>query len=139
MKKTLDKFVPIYAKSLFNDDKIAQKIESVEIVGFASPTYGGRYISPTSLRPEDREAIQYNLNLSIDRAKSIFNHMFDTSKLKYNHQQTLQKKVKVTGRGYFTTKDAPKHIKSGMPRKEFCATFDCQKAQKVIVKFNLED
>ena len=139
MRKTLNKFVPIYAKSLFNDVKIAKKIESVEIVGFASPTYGGKYISPTSLRPEDREAIQYNLNLSIDRAKSIFNHMFDTSKLKYHHQQVLRKKVKVTGRGYFTAKDAPKHIKSGMPRQDFCNKYDCQKAQKVIIKFNLED
>ena len=71
MKKTLNKFMPIYAESIFKDPKIAEKIKSVDIIGFASPTYGGKYVNPNSLNPKDKRAIEFNTNLSIERAKSV--------------------------------------------------------------------
>ena len=42
MQKILEKFMPKYTESLFKDRNIANKINSVEIVGFASPTYAGK-------------------------------------------------------------------------------------------------
>ena len=35
--------MPAYSASLFEDRKIAEKIQSVEIVRLASPTYKGKY------------------------------------------------------------------------------------------------
>jgi DNA repair exonuclease SbcCD ATPase subunit len=138
MKSTLNKFMPIYAESIFNDPKIAKKIKSVDIVGFASPTYGGYYVNPNSLKAKDRKAIQYNTNLSINRAKSVFNHIIDTKKLKFAQQRLITPLLKVSGRSYFSgaTSRAPA---GKMTRKVFCSKFDCKKEQRVIIKFELDN
>ena len=78
MEAALKKLVPVYSASLFKDPKIAERIQSVDIIGFASPTYKGRYVDPESLNENDRAAVTFNLDLSYNRAKSIFNYIFDT-------------------------------------------------------------
>jgi hypothetical protein len=139
MQRRLEKFIPQYSKSLFSDPETAKNIASVEIIGFASSTYKGKYVNPMSLRPEDKEAVDYNLKLSFSRAQSIFKHIFDPNKLQYQHQRDLLPLVKVVGRGYLPEGRAPAEIQSGMPEKEFCKKFNCAKAQKVIIKFNLKE
>ncbi len=139
MEKTLEKFIPSYTQSLFNDPKLAEKISNVEIIGFASSTYKGKYVNPASLNPEDQEAVNYNLKLSFNRANSIFKHIFDQKKLKYTHQGKLLPIVKVVGRGFLPEGTTPRDIPTGMSEKEFCKQYDCKKAQKVIVKFNLKE
>ncbi len=139
MKATLDRFMPVYSKSLFNDPNVAEKIASVEIVGFASSTYKGRYVNPKSLRPADKEAIDYNLKLSFGRANSIFKYLLNKNTLSKADQEKLFPLVKVVGRGYLPEgKDADK-AKTGMTEKEFCQRFNCLKAQRVVVKFNMKD
>lgn len=139
MVRKLEEFVPVYSQSLFQDAEIAQKIGSVEIIGFASPTYGGKYIDPSSLHSKDREAVNYNLDLSYNRAKSIFNHIFDTNKMTYQNQKDLLSLVKVTGRSYLADGVKGRNIASGLSVREFCAQYDCKQSQKVIIKFNLKD
>ncbi len=139
MAGVLKKFVPKYSESLFKDPKIASKITSVDIVGFASPTYAGKYIDPQSLNPADQQAAKYNLDLSYKRARAIFDYMFDTDKITYSNQKQLLSMVKVTGRSFFTEGRAPAGVTPGMTQKEFCAKFDCKQAQKVIIKFNMDD
>ncbi len=139
MQRRLEKFIPQYSKSLFSDPKTAENIASVEIIGFASSTYKGKYVNPQSLNPADREAVNYNLNLSFNRATSIFKHIFDKNKLEYQHQKDLLPLVKVVGRGYLPDGKQPGDIPSGMPEKDFCKKYNCSKAQKVIIKFNLKE
>ncbi len=139
MQKVLEKFMPKYAESLFKDKNIANKIGSVEIVGYASPTYAGKFVDPKSLKPEDKKAAKYNLDLSYKRARAIFDHVFDTEKLNFKNQEKLLPLVKVTGRSFFSDNEKIEGAYSGMSQKEFCKKFDCQKSQKVIIKFNLED
>lgn len=139
MEGTLKKFMPIYSTSLFADKKISKKIKSVEIIGYSSPTYKGRYIDPNGLRQEDRAAVNYNLDLSYYRAKSIFKYIFDTKKMKYNYQKRLLPLVKVTGRSFLAEGVQGRGLASGISKKEYCKRFNCKKAQKVIIKFNLKD
>jgi outer membrane protein OmpA-like peptidoglycan-associated protein len=139
MANVLQKFIPKYSESLFKDPKIASKITSVDIVGFASPTYKNKYIDPQSLDPEDQRAAKYNLDLSYKRARSIFDYMFDTKKINYKNQRQLLPLVKVTGRSFFTEGRAPAGAQPGMSQKEFCHKFDCKQSQKVIIKFNMDD
>jgi myosin heavy subunit len=140
MMTTLQKFMPGYSKSLFSDEKIAQNIENVEIVGFASSTFKGKYVPPDSLKPEDREAINYNLKLSFNRANAIFKHIFDTKKMSFEHQRDLLPKIKVVGRGYLPEGKSGKDFPTaGMPESQFCSKFNCKQAQKVIIKFKLKD
>jgi chromosome segregation ATPase len=138
MTGILKKFMPAYSDSLFNDPKISEKITNVEIIGFASPTYKGYYVNPESLNPVDQEAIRYNVKLSSARAQSIFNYIFDTKKMKYEKQRDLLPKVKVVGRGYLPEGKKWGEIPKGLSEGEFCKRFDCRKAQRVIIRFNME-
>lgn len=138
MVKILQKFIPVYSKSLFEDKKTAEKLSSVEIVGFASPTFRGKYVDPNSLASKNKAAINYNLDLSYYRARSIFSHIFDTDKMTYSHQKDLLPLVKVTGRSFLAEKNPGRSVASGTSRKDFCTVYDCKKAQRVIIRFELE-
>ncbi len=136
MKKVLEKAMPEYSKALFADDKLRDKITSVEIIGFASPTYQGKYVDPKSLDPNVRKAVDYNMDLSYKRARAIFQHIFDSERLNFNHQKDLLPLIKVTGRSFL----AEKLSKSRNPSsKNYCDVHDCQKAQRVIIKFSFDD
>jgi len=139
MEKTLRKFMPLYAKSLFKNENIAKNIESVEIVGFSSPTYKGKYIDPQSLSQDDRNAVNYNLDLSYQRARSIFNQIFDTKKMQYENQKKLLPLVKVTGWSFLAEGIKGTDVQNGMSHKEYCEKYNCKKDQKVIIKFNLRN
>jgi myosin heavy subunit len=139
MRNIIEKAVPVYSQSLFENERISKKIKSVEIIGFASPTYKGKYIDPQSLNPEDRTAVDFNLALSFSRARSIFKYIFDTNKLTFKHQRQLLPLVKVTGRSFLAEKKSDRETASGMTQKEFCESHDCSKAQRVIIKFNLDE
>lgn len=139
MKNILKQFVPTYSKSLLEDEKVAKEISSVEIIGFSSPTYQGRYIDPQSLADKDRAAVSYNLDLSYNRAKSIFTYMFDKNSMIYQHQKDMLPLVKVTGRSFLAEGVKGRDIASGLPIKDYCAKFNCEKSQKVIIRFNLKD
>jgi len=130
--------VPTYSKSLFQDPKIASRISNVEIVGFASPTYKGKYIDPNSLDPSDRQAVNYNLDLSYARAKAIFSVVFDKNQMTFDHQKQLLPLVKVTGRSFLANPQDSRGV-ANETHKSFCEKNDCAKLQRVIIKFNLKD
>ncbi|MBY0384935.1 microtubule-binding protein [bacterium] len=134
MKKVLEKTVPEYSKSLFQNRAIASKISNIEIIGFASPTYKGKFIDPTKLSPEDRGAVNFNLDLSYQRARSIFDHVY--SNMTFEHKKEMLPLIKVAGRSFLANKDR-NVATSGT--EDFCAKNDCSKLQKVIIKFNLKD
>lgn len=139
MKDILRKFVPTYSKALLEDEKVAKEISSVEIVGFSSPTYKGKYIDPTSLSDTDKTAVAYNLDLSYNRAKSIFSYMFDKKEMNYAYQKDMLPLVKVTGRSFLAEEVKGRDIASGLSHKDYCQKYNCEKSQKVIIRFNLKD
>ncbi len=138
MQKILESAMPAYSASLFENAKIAKKIQSVEIVGFASPTYQGKYVDPSTLDPDNRQAVNYNLDLSYKRAKSIFNYVFDRNKISFKDQDRMLPLVKVTGRSFLAgEKSRDPATKDGS--EGYCRKNDCAKLQKVIIKFTLKD
>lgn len=134
MKKVLERTVPEYSKSLFQNKEVASKISNIEIIGFASPTYKGKFIDPTKLSAEDRGAVNYNLDLSYQRARSIFDHVY--SQMTFDHKKEMLPLIKVAGRSFLSNKDR-NVATSGA--EDFCVKNDCSKLQKVIIKFNLKD
>lgn len=137
MEQVLKKFMPAYSSSLLSDPETAEKIQSIEIVGFASPTYKGKYVDPKSLKAGNKEAMNYNLDLSYYRARSIFDYVFDTNKMKYQHQKDILPIVKVTGRSFLADGENPQDA-ANMSQKEYCAKYDCKKSQRVMIKFNMQ-
>ncbi len=136
MRRILEKAIPAYSATLFEDPMVADKITNVEIIGYASPTYQGKFIDPATLDSKDRKAVQYNLELSQKRANAIFEHIFDKKKMTFNHQKELLPLVKVTGRSFLPEK---KRAAGTGRSNDFCETHDCKKAQRVIIKFTMDN
>jgi outer membrane protein OmpA-like peptidoglycan-associated protein len=136
MKTVLQKAMPAYGKSLFSDSKLASKIGSVEIIGFASPTFQGRFIDPNSTAPADREALKYNMDLSYRRANAIFQYLLDGKAPDFEHQHDLLALMKVSGRSFLETmKVQSRNVANAA---DFCRLNDCKKAQRVIIRFSMD-
>lgn len=136
MKGVIEKAMPIYSKSLFGNPKVSDKISSVEIIGFASPTYKGRYIDPNSTNADDKAALKYNMDLSYRRANSIFTYMLDNPNLSFQHRQELMSLMKVSGRSFLEVmKVQDRNVATAA---EFCKLNDCKKAQRVIIRFSMD-
>lgn len=136
MKDVIERAMPAYSKSLFGNAKIASKITNVEIVGFASPTYKGRFVDPRSSKPEDKAALKYNMDLSYRRANSIFNYLVNNKDGEFAHQQDLLALMKVSGRSFLEVMKV--QGRNPTSAAEFCKVNDCKKAQKVIVRFSMD-
>jgi outer membrane protein OmpA-like peptidoglycan-associated protein len=138
MKEQLEKFFPAYANALL--ERGQGRVASVDIVGFASPTFRGRFVDPSSLSPGDQAAVNFNMDLSYQRAKAIFAYCFDTTKLSFAHQSDLLPLVRVSGRSYLAERrDAKARTPASQGSQDYCQVFDCQKSQRVIIKFNLKE
>lgn len=136
MKAVIERAMPIYSRSLFGNPKVASKISAVEVVGFASPTYQGRFVDPHSSAPEDKLALKYNMDLSYRRANSIFTHILDSKGPEFAYQKNLMGHMKVSGRSFLEVMK----VQSRGPASaaEFCKQHDCKKAQRVIVRFSMD-
>ena len=134
MKSVLEKAMPVYAKSLFGNNKVKDKISAVEIVGFASPTYKGKYVDPSSSATKDKQALKYNMDLSYQRAKSIFTHIIDDKTMEFDHQKDMFPVMKVSGRSFLEVMK----VKNVPPGKDFCLVNDCKKSQRVIIRFGMD-
>lgn len=134
MRSVIDKAVPLYAKSLLGNSKISDKVSAVEIIGFASPTYKGRFVDPKSNTKEDQEALKYNMDLSYSRAKSIFNYIVDNQKDQTPAQKNLMALMKVSGRSFLEVAK----VKTDVSPENFCKVNDCKKAQRVVIRFNMD-
>lgn len=135
MKDILEKAIPVYSKSLFGNDKVAKQISSVEVIGFASPIYRGKFVDPNSSKAGDREALKYNMDLSYRRAKSIFNYIIDEKTMAFDHQRDLLPLMKVSGRSFL---EIFKSDRKAASAQDFCKVNDCKKAQRVIIRFSMD-
>ena len=138
MESVIRKAIPVYAKSLFGNQSLSPLITSVEIIGFASPTYAGKPVDPTTLSASNRIAVNYNLDLSYRRARSIFEYVFDTNKINFTYQNRMVHLINVTGRSFFSERIDPKDT-GGLTIEEFCGQYNCMKSQRVIIKFGLSN
>lgn len=138
MVEIINKAFPIYSSSLLDNPRVNMKVKSVEIVGFASPTYKGKLVDPNNLKTEDRKAVDYNLDLSYSRARSIFQYITDPNKIQFKHQKEILPLIKVTGRSFLADSKNLRGI-ANENTADFCDRYDCKKAQRVIIKFGFEN
>ncbi len=135
MRNVLRKAMPVYSKSLFGNPTVSSQISAVEVIGFASPTYKGKIVNPNSTRPEDREALKYNMDLSYKRAKSIFNYILDEKEMNFAHRDALVPNLKVSGRSFLDLMKMDRNVASA---DEYCKINDCRKTQRVIIRFSMD-
>ncbi|MCK5196542.1 MAG: hypothetical protein KAQ71_22205, partial [Desulfobulbaceae bacterium] len=139
MKQYLEKIIPVYTKSIFSESDVNKYIKSIEVVGSASPIYLGKYVNPHSLSKESRTALNYNMDLSYRRARSIFMYILNKQNMQYQHQKDLMVYLKVTGRSYLGAAPLKELPKESINMDEFCSKYDCEKLQSAVIRFNLTD
>ena len=142
MKEELKVFIPLYAKSLFENKKHASSISSVEIIGSASPSFKGKYVNPRSMASiDEKQAMNYNMDLSYRRANGIFEYTFLTNDLAFAHKDEILSLVKGSGTGYLQAMDELVSLPEAAQdqKKGFCGQYNCEVFQKVTLRFNLKD
>lgn len=137
MQNYLNKIIPVYADSIFGQDTIYKYIHSIEIVGYASPIFNGKYVDPHDLSEKNQQALHYNMNLSYRRAHAIFKHILNKHSLNYPYQKDLALYLKVTGRSYLESQPVKELIGGKTQVDEFCSQYDCEKLQSAAIRFNL--
>lgn len=135
MRAVLQRAMPVYSKSLFGNKTVSEQISTVEVIGFASPTYKGRFIDPNSNKTEDRDGLKYNMDLSYKRAKSIFNYILDNREMNFEYRDALVPNLKVSGRSFL---DLMKQDRSIASVQDYCKKVDCKKKQRVIIRFSMD-
>lgn len=134
-KQKMKSVFPVYAKTLFGNEKISKQIKFITVTGFASPVYKGRYVDPTE---ENLEAFDYNLELSFGRARSISNYILGDEIGNYDFKSQLIKKSRVSGSSFANA--IP--IQEGdelKPEDKKCGIYHCTKSRRVEINFILND
>jgi chromosome segregation ATPase len=137
MKEYLQKIVPVYSESIFGQDDIDKHIQSIEVMGFASPIYKGKYVDPRRLSNESRTALNYNMDLSYRRALSIFKYILNKNNMDFDKQDDLMVFLKVTGRSYLETTPSGLSVEDGVDMDDFCDEYNCEEFHRAIIRFNL--
>ncbi len=135
MKDQVAKLFPIFAKTILGDRSIARRVKSFDLIGYASPVYGGGFVYQDARTEFGRRALKYNMDLSYQRAQSIFHYVFNPENVKFKYQRSMLRKTKVISMSHLGTKLKrllPEYDKS----KHFCENYDCQEWQKTSIRFN---
>ena len=139
MKLDLESIISKYAKAVMGDKELSKLIKEIEVVGSASPTLQGRFVNMMFSDPETiRKAMNINVDLSYNRAKKIFNHLFNNPSVVFEHKNKMFPLLKVSGEG-FHRGQLPKgeSYESLGEMPDFCMKFDCTKYQVVKLRFKL--
>lgn len=142
-KQKIAQIMPIYAKTLLENPKIAQRIESILVTGYASPKFKKEYVDPASV---SGEAYDYNLELSVNRAREIVAYMFGQEIEDYTFKDKMRNLVSVSGVGMmkaiplesdsFCSKDPQASVKF---EECTCGPYDCKRSRRVELQFVLKN
>jgi outer membrane protein OmpA-like peptidoglycan-associated protein len=136
-QQTLSKIAPIYAEVIFGDEHISTKIENIEIIGHASPSFKKAYVDPTTDSPE---AYGHNMRLSAQRAASIANFMMGKQIGKYHFKNKMRESLFAVGRSYVSPVEKPKMMGRDLASvDDTCGPYDCSLSQRVEISFRLKD
>lgn len=142
MRAKLKKLIPIYGESIFSHHSFSNKIKSIEILGSASPTFNKKYINPNDISSKfAARAMSYNLDLSFQRAKSIFFYIFHNDDFQFKHKKKMVPFMKVSGLGYLKSKMKIGRRTASLRDKSlgYCGQYDCTKYQIVTIRFHLKE
>ena len=130
-KEKMATLIPAYAAALFEDQNVVDRISSVSITGFASPTFRRAFVDP---QENDTEAYRYNMELSMKRSQQIAEFIFGGEIGSYPHKSTLKRLTRVSGMGYMKP-----ILADDQSQDSGCGIYDCTKSRRVEINFHLND
>jgi flagellar motor protein MotB len=141
-KIILKKIIPIYSEVLLGDNKIYSQIDTINMEGHSSPSFGGKYVPPTEKNPE---AYSFNMRLSAMRASSVASYLMSKEIGDYPNKEKMKLLLQSVGLAYMKPV-APTPVVRGpasAPVQDStagqCGPFDCYKSQRVQINFLLKD
>ena len=144
MKEKLDRAIPIFSQTIFKQ-KEGSRVKSMEMIGYASPIYKGERMEVGKIDKFNREGMEYNMDLSYRRARSIFKYIFNPDELQFNHQGKMLKMTYLSSNSYIVSdlkplpnKDSikvPNYLSKG---RQYCKKYNCADWHKVTIRFNIE-
>lgn len=136
MVQMIRKFFPVFTQVIFADPTVSRRIDSIELIGFASPVYAGGFVYQDARSAFGRKALKYNMDLSYRRALSIFNYIFNPENITFEYQRTLLRKTKVISKSHLGTELQKKKNVESIENKKFCEIYACDEWHKVSIRFN---
>lgn len=134
----LKRVIPVYAATVLNDPAIAERIESLEIIGYSSPIFAAKYVNPQKLNGQNYFALNYNLDLSYRRARSIFQYIFHPNEMNFPEKEKMFKITKVSGRSYLEGRVPADANEKNIKMADYCKRYNCADQQKAVIKFTLK-
>ena len=135
MKSFLRVMIPKYARSIYGNKDAAVHVESLKISGMASPVYRGVYIDIYDKSPRTEKARNFNMTLSNNRAKALYDFIFDEDEMgEYEYRSRLKADMSVAALG-FKNATPVKDDLVGKPAK--CIEYDCKQEQATVLQFRL--
>jgi outer membrane protein OmpA-like peptidoglycan-associated protein len=142
-QQALSKIAPIYASVIFGDAYLASRIESIEVIGHASPSFKQAYTDPARDLPD---AYAHNMRLSAQRAASITNHLVGRTIGKYRFKDQMKLHLSAIGKSYIAPISAKEEPAAGPARQlasigesKNCGPYDCELSQRVEISFRLKE
>ena len=135
MKNFLRIMIPKYARSIYENKKAAELIESLKISGMTSPVYMGKYIDINDTSPRSERARQYNMALSNKRAVAMYNFIFDEAEMgNYQYRTRLKKDMGIAALGFQQAQPVRQDL---VGKDADCIEYNCKKEQATILQFQL--
>jgi hypothetical protein len=135
MKDFLRIMIPKYAKSIYENEKASELVESLKISGMTSPIYMGKYIDIHDTSPRSERARQYNMQLSNKRALAMYNFIFDEAEMgNYRYRADLKKDMGIAALGFQNAQPVRQDLVGEMAD---CIEYNCQKEQATVLQFQL--
>ena len=135
MKSFLRIMIPKYAKSIYGNKDAAAHVESLKLSGMASPIYRGVYIDINDKSSETEKARKYNMALSNNRAKALYDFIFDDDEMgDYEFRSRLEADMSIAALGFQNATPVKDEL-VGKPAK--CIEYDCKQEQATVLEFRL--
>ncbi len=131
-KMKLQTIMSAYSEQIFTKDKLRERLENIHIIGHSSPLFEGKYVDPTQA---SKKAYQFNMEISLQRAKSIVAIMIDEN-TNLPHKNEIRSKLIISGKSF----SEPRPLLRGpasLSQVE-CGDFDCPSSQRVEILFELQ-
>ncbi len=142
-KVILKKIIPIYSEVLLGDNKIYSQIDTINMEGHSSPSFGGKYVPPTDI---NSDAYSFNMRLSAIRASAVASYLMSKEIGDYPHKEKMKLLLQSVGLAYMKPVAPSNNIVRGPasvpaldPNAGQCGPFDCYKSQRVQINFLLKD
>jgi hypothetical protein len=135
MKDFLRIMIPKYARSIYENEKASELVESLKISGMTSPIYNGRYIDINDTSGQTERARMYNMDLSNRRAVAMYNFIFDANEMgDYQYRARLKKDMGIAALGYQEAQPVRQDL---VGKEAYCIEYNCKKEQATILQFQL--